>query len=78
LRHGLAHRRAADAEILRQRALIEPDFGAAAVHVHADDDAFERRIGLVLEVERGVDRLQPRPLDYIARGIGQSVYAGRH
>ena len=30
LRHRLAHRRAADAEILRELALVEPDLAAAA------------------------------------------------
>jgi hypothetical protein len=34
LRHGLAHRRPADAELVRQAALVEPDLGAASVNVH--------------------------------------------
>ena len=57
LRHGLAHRRAADAEILRQPALVEPDVGAAAVDVHRDDDVLQRRIGLVLEARWIADRI---------------------
>ena len=57
LRHGLAHRRAADAEIERQLALVEPDVGTAAIDVHRHDDVLQRRIGLALEAGRGVDRL---------------------
>ena len=35
LRHGLAHRRAAYAELLRQAPFVEPDLCAAAIDVHA-------------------------------------------
>src|SRR5262249_1203584 len=62
LRHGLAHRRAADAQLLGQAAFVEPDFVVTAIDVHADDDGFERGIGFVFEAERSVDRFQARPL----------------
>ena len=72
LRHRLAHRRAADAEVLRELALVEPDVGAAAVDVHRHDDVLQRGVGLVLEAEGGVDRLdrQPRRVSASARGRG--------
>ena len=62
LGHCFAHRRPADAEILRKLALVEPDVGAAAVDVHRHDDVLQRGIGLVLEAERGVDRLDGEPM----------------
>ena len=67
LRHRLADRRAADAEILRQLALVEPDVAAAAIDVHRHDDILQRRIGLVLETERGVDRLDRKPMGFTLR-----------
>ena len=57
LRHRLAHRRAADAEILRQAALVEPDLGAAAIDVHGGDGVLERGIGLALEICRARQRI---------------------
>jgi len=44
------HRRSADAEFDRQTALVEPDVGTAAVHVHGHDDVLEGRVGLALEL----------------------------
>ena len=41
LRHRLAHRRAADAEILRELALVEADVLAAAIDVHRHDDVLQ-------------------------------------
>src|SRR6185503_12035990 len=57
LRHRLPHRRAADAEVLRELAFVETDILPAAIHVHRHDDVFQRHVRLVLETERGVDRL---------------------
>ena len=56
LRHRLAHRRARDAEILRQLALVEPDVGARAVDVGGNDDVAQGGVGLVLERLLAVDR----------------------
>src|SRR5262249_30970710 len=56
LRHGLAHRRPADAEILRQAPFVEPDLSAAAIDVHRGDRVLERRVGLPLETRRAGQR----------------------
>ena len=61
LRHGLAHRRAADAELVRQPALVEPDLGAAAIDVHRGDGVLQRRIGLALEACRTGERIDGKP-----------------
>src|SRR5262249_62214363 len=42
LRHGLAHWRAADAELFSKAAFVKADFIAAAVDVHANDRRFQR------------------------------------
>src|SRR6185437_962171 len=60
LRHRLTHRRAADAEILRQLALVEPDLVTAMVDVHRHDGVLQRGVGLLLETRAGIDRLQCR------------------
>jgi hypothetical protein len=51
LRHGFAHRRAADAELFRKAAFVKADVVAAAIDVHADNRRFQRQIGLVLKAE---------------------------
>src|SRR6185436_18975746 len=61
LRHRLAHRGAADAEVLGELALVETDVLTAAIDVHRHDDVLQRNVGLVLEAERGVDRLDGKP-----------------
>src|SRR5262249_20662081 len=77
LRHGLAHRRAADAQLLGQAAFVEPDFVATAIDVHADDDGFQRGIGFVFEAERSIDRFQARPLGTREpAGIGSNATLG--
>ena len=60
LGHRLTHRRAADAEVLRQFSLVQPDLVAIAIDVHRHDRVLQRRIGLLLEAWRDVDRLQRR------------------
>src|SRR6185437_2464464 len=50
----------ADAEILRELALIEPDVAAAAIDIHRHDGVFQRQVSLVLEARRGFDRLNGR------------------
>src|SRR5664279_4986930 len=55
LRHRLAHRRAADAEVVRQLALVEADVVAAAVDVHRHDGVLQGGVGLVLEAWGVVD-----------------------
>ncbi len=57
LRHRLAHRRAADAEIGREPPLVEPDLGAAAIDVHGGDGVLQRRVGLLLETRRAGERI---------------------
>ena len=57
LRHRLAHRRAADTEILRQAALVEPDLGAAAIDIHRSDRALERDVRLALKICRAGQRV---------------------
>ena len=49
---------------------------AAAIDVHRHDDVLQRRIGLVLEAERGVDRLDREPRG-AARRRRIAVRAGR-
>src|SRR5262249_614240 len=49
LRHRLAHRRAADAEIARELAVVEPHLDRLLVDVERQDHALERRIGAVRE-----------------------------
>ncbi len=61
LRHGLAHRRPADAELMRQAALVEPDLGTAPVNVHRGDGVLERGIGLALETRRVGERIDGKP-----------------
>ena len=55
-------------------------FLRAAVNIHADDHGLERRVGLVLEAEGGVDRLKARPRDRcdVARSNGKAMDIGRH
>ena len=60
LRHRLSHGRPTDAEVLRQLALVEPDFIPIAVDVHRDDRVLQRRVGLLLEADAGLDRLERR------------------
>src|SRR5262249_28448610 len=55
LGHGFAHRRAANAEILRQLALVKADVIAAAVDVHCHDCVLQRGVGFVLEARRHMD-----------------------
>src|ERR1035437_5093183 len=55
LRHRLAHRRATDAEVVRQLALVEADVVAAAVDVHRYDGVLQGGVGLVLEARGVVD-----------------------
>src|SRR5262249_26653153 len=62
LRHGLATRRAADAEVDRQFAFVEADFAGGAVNVHGRDRVFQRGVGTALEALDGRDRLNPRGL----------------
>src|SRR6266566_3689711 len=57
LGHGFAHRRAADAEIRCEPALVEPDVGPAAIDVHRHDRVFERRVGAAFEAVRAADWL---------------------
>src|SRR5215510_10285718 len=57
LRHRLAHRRAADAEVLSEAALVEAHLGALPVDIERDDDVLERRIGPALEARRAYHRL---------------------
>src|SRR6516225_2778157 len=49
--YGLAHRRAADAELFRKAAFVKADFVAAAIRVHADDRRFQCQIGFVFKAE---------------------------
>src|SRR6185437_13568353 len=60
LRHGFAHRRSADAEILRQLALIEPDLIAAAIDIHRHNGVLQGGVSLLLEAFGGVDRREHR------------------
>src|SRR5262249_43179677 len=57
LRHRLTHRRAADAEVLGQAALVEAHLRALPIDVKRDDDTLERRIGPALEGGRTGDGL---------------------
>src|SRR6185312_3773321 len=75
LRHRLAHRGAADAELLRELALVEPDVIAAAIDVHRHDDVLQRLVGLVLEAERGVDRLDRKAGIVRIHGFGMRNHA---
>jgi hypothetical protein len=69
LRHGLAHRRTADAKIFRKAALIKPDFGAAAIDIQGSDGLFQRGINLMLEVFRAGQRRDRGPrLSAVHRG----------
>src|SRR5215813_973249 len=71
LRHRLAHRCAADAEVLRQPALVEPHFGALAIDVERDDHVLERRIGPILEACRAHDRFdRDRRATQLVGGLG--------
>src|ERR1043166_2985886 len=56
LGHGLAHRGAADAEVLRELALIEPHVTRLVVDVERYDHVAQRRIGAVGEGRRVVER----------------------
>ena len=60
LRHRLTHRRAADAEVVRQLALVKADVVAAAIDVHRHDGVLQRGVGLVLEARGDVDGGQRR------------------
>src|SRR5262249_14201905 len=58
LRHCLAHRRTADAEVLREFAFVQPDVVAAAIDIHRHDRVFQGRVRLVFETRRNIDWLQ--------------------
>src|SRR5262249_24108628 len=60
LGHGLPHRRAADAELLSELALVEPDVVAVAIDVHRNDRVLEGCIGFLLEARRDIDRRKRR------------------
>ena len=60
LGHGLAHWRAANAELLSELPLVEPDVIAVAIDVHRDDRVLEGCIGFLLETRRDVDRRKRR------------------
>ena len=60
LRHRFAHRRAADAEVLSELALVEPDVVPVAIDVHRHDGVLQRRIGLVLEARACFRADRPR------------------
>src|SRR5262249_45012853 len=56
LRHRLTYWCAADSEVLRQPALVEPHFGTLAIDVERDDHVLERGIGPILEACWADDR----------------------
>ena len=56
LHHRFAHRRARDAEILRELALVEPDVGARAIDIRRDNEVAQGGVRLVLERLPTVDR----------------------
>ncbi len=61
LRHRLAHRRARDAEILRQLALVQPQVGPRTIDVGGHYDVAQSHVGLVLERLPTVDRGDHQP-----------------
>ena len=72
LRQRLAQRRAADAEALRQIALVEPQLGVVGVDVHVHDGGLERLVGARLEAQALADRS-----DFQLRvGHGRTLTAG--
>ena len=81
LRQRLAQRRAADAEALRQIALVEPQLGLVGVDVHVHDGGLERIVGARLQAQAfadrgdlqlGVGHVTPRP----SLGFGYRLVLG--
>ena len=74
LRQRLAQRRAADAEALRQIALVEPQLGIVGVDVHVHDGGLERLVGARLQAQAFADRARSsagcRPRRTSIRAIG--------
>ncbi len=60
-RHRLADRRARDAEIVRELALVEADLARMGIDVEAGDRLLERMIGLRAKARLRVDRLHVEP-----------------
>src|SRR3546814_14010277 len=54
-RHGLADRRAADAENLGELTLVQPDLVAMAIDVHLRDRPLQRLVSLGAEDGRRID-----------------------
>ena len=64
-RQRLADRRAADAQLLRELALVEADLARVAVDVHVGDGALDGLAGLLAQADADLQRRDPK-----ARGDG--------